>query len=324
MPDQPFVSVVTPVYNGAKYLAACMESVLRQTYPNLEYVVLDNASTDDTPAIAARFAAADARVRVVRNDATLPMIRNWNAALALIAPDSAYCKVVHADDVIYPEFLERMVALAERHPAVGVFGARVQRGERVLCDGLAPDREVFDGRDIVRLFLSESLFALAPSSCMMRSALVRGRPFFPEKYLHADHAAFFDLLDRTDFGFVHDVLCYSRTHAESVTTTVADPRQTAILDRLFMLREFGPRYFDAAELAALERRHLRYHYRVLVRWLLTRPDRAFLRYHLDGLRQAGRLPDLGDLALAVAAELRASLASPEKVLAHLRGPVVRH
>ena len=64
---QPLVSVVTPVYNEEKNLAECIESVLAQTYPNWEYVIVNNRSTDRSLEIAQRYAAQDARIRVYDN-----------------------------------------------------------------------------------------------------------------------------------------------------------------------------------------------------------------------------------------------------------------
>ncbi|NIV53907.1 MAG: glycosyltransferase, partial [Gammaproteobacteria bacterium] len=64
---EPFVSVVTPVYNGAKFLPECIESVLAQSYTNWEYIVVNNKSTDDTLAIAEDYARRDPRVRVHDN-----------------------------------------------------------------------------------------------------------------------------------------------------------------------------------------------------------------------------------------------------------------
>src|SRR5436190_1534593 len=96
------VSVVTPVYNGARYLAECIESVLAQTYDELEYVICENHGTDETPAIVARYARADARIRVVSPERFLPQIANWNFAVRQISAASAYEKFVHADDTIAP------------------------------------------------------------------------------------------------------------------------------------------------------------------------------------------------------------------------------
>ena len=70
MKPQPLVSVVTPVFNGGKFLGECIDSVLAQTYTNWEYVIVDNCSTDATLEIAQRYAAADPRIRVYHNDVT--------------------------------------------------------------------------------------------------------------------------------------------------------------------------------------------------------------------------------------------------------------
>src|SRR3546814_8362260 len=85
MHAQPFVSVVTPVYNGGRFLVECIESVLAQSHGNLEYVVLDNASTDETSAILERYRRLDPRIQVFRNDETLWVIDNWNSALERIS-----------------------------------------------------------------------------------------------------------------------------------------------------------------------------------------------------------------------------------------------
>ncbi len=85
---QPLVSVVTPVYNGEAFLDQCIESVLRQTYDNWEYVLLDNASTDRTPEIIAAYAEREPRIRVLRNPEVLPQIPNWNRSMRAISGDS--------------------------------------------------------------------------------------------------------------------------------------------------------------------------------------------------------------------------------------------
>ena len=126
---QPLVSVVTPVYNEAGYLAECIESVLAQTYQNWDYTIIDNCSTDRSLEVARRYAAKERRIRIHENQQFLPAIPNHNVALRQISPKSKYCKVVLGDDWIFPNCLERMVAVAEEHPSVGLVGAYVLEGE---------------------------------------------------------------------------------------------------------------------------------------------------------------------------------------------------
>ena len=72
---QPLVTVLTPVFNGEKFLAECIESVLAQTYQNWEYVIVNNCSTDKTLEIAARYVKNHRRIRIHNNSEHLPIIR---------------------------------------------------------------------------------------------------------------------------------------------------------------------------------------------------------------------------------------------------------
>src|SRR4051794_22441125 len=107
--NQPLVSILTPVYNGEKYLEECIESVLSQSFQNWEYIIVNNNSTDRTLEIAEEYQRRDSRIRVHSNDTLLPIIANHNRAFGLISAESKYCKVVSADDWLFPECIERMV-----------------------------------------------------------------------------------------------------------------------------------------------------------------------------------------------------------------------
>src|ERR1041385_2860178 len=113
MTNEPLVSVVTPVYNGEDYLGECIESVLAQTYRNWDLTIVNNASTDRTLEIALQYAAKHPQIRVHSNERFLRVIASHNAALRWVSAESRYCKILSADDWLYPECLERMVALAE-------------------------------------------------------------------------------------------------------------------------------------------------------------------------------------------------------------------
>src|SRR5262245_16979334 len=119
----PLVSVVTPVFNGEKYLRECIESVIAQTYTNWEYLIVDNVSHDATRQLADGYAANDQRIRVYSNATFLPIIANHNHAFTLMSPDSKWCKVVSADDCLFPDCLARLVALAQAAPSVGIIGS---------------------------------------------------------------------------------------------------------------------------------------------------------------------------------------------------------
>ena len=153
---QPRVSVVTPFYNTAEYLAECIESVLAQTYTNFEYLLVNNKSTDGSRAIAERYQARDARVRLVDNEVFVGMLENYNGALGQISDDSKYVKIVQADDAAFPECLERMVELAEREPSVGIVSSFYLWGTDLRGDiGLNHRTSVIPGREACRKTLLE-------------------------------------------------------------------------------------------------------------------------------------------------------------------------
>lgn len=122
--SSPRMSVVTATFNGARFLPAAIESVLSQSYPDFEYVIVDDASTDAAPAIIASFAAQDARIRLVTNPARLGSAGALNRALAAVQGD--YVAVLDHDDLALPERLAQQVAFLDAHPAVGAVGAQVR------------------------------------------------------------------------------------------------------------------------------------------------------------------------------------------------------
>lgn len=298
----PLVGVFTPVYNGEKFLRACVESVLNQTYGRWEYVIVNNASIDGTRGIAEEYAARDPRIRVVSNPELVSSMRNHEIGFRSLAPESRYCKVVHADDWLFPECLERMVALAEAHPTVGVVGAYGLEMDRVVWDGLPYPSTVVPGREICRLYLMGGPFVFgSPTSVLFRADLVRGRrPFYRERYpLWADLDACLDVLRDSDFGFIHQVLTFTRTHQEAVSS-VAHRLNTYVFGKLELLTRYGPVYLKPEEYQSELTSHMRGYRRFLGQSVFKRPrDREFWAYHLGGLREVGQ--PIGRLALTASA-----------------------
>ena len=168
--SEPLVSIITPVYNGEKYLAECIESVLNQSYKNWDYCIVNNCSTDKTREIAEEYARKDPRIRVHNNSAFLNIYDNLNHAMRQLAPGSKYCKVVHADDLLFPECVEKMVQLAERHPEIGIVGAYGLRGKEVVWDRLIPlGSPVIPGRNVCRsILLGNPMFSVLPHHSFVR------------------------------------------------------------------------------------------------------------------------------------------------------------
>jgi glycosyltransferase involved in cell wall biosynthesis len=103
------VSILIPVYNREHIIAETLESALAQTYKNIEVIVVDNASTDNTWQIIQEFAEKDHRIKAFKNETNLGPVRNW-----LRCVDEAtgeYGKILWSDDLIAPEFIEETLPL---------------------------------------------------------------------------------------------------------------------------------------------------------------------------------------------------------------------
>jgi glycosyltransferase involved in cell wall biosynthesis len=114
---RPRVTVLIPTYNRSRWLRRAIGSVLAQTHHDLELIVADNASTDETPAVVAEF--DDPRVVHVRHAENLGMVGNFDWCLER-ARDSTYARIMTDDDELYPESIETAVRLLDEHPEVGL------------------------------------------------------------------------------------------------------------------------------------------------------------------------------------------------------------
>ncbi|MGH9400492.1 MAG: glycosyltransferase family 2 protein [Terriglobia bacterium] len=284
----PLVSIVTPVYNNAEYLAECVESVQAQTYQNWDYTIVNNCSTDGSGEIARRYAAKDPRIRVYNNLQFLEVLPNHNHALRQISPESTYCKIVFGDDWIFPQCLEEMVAVAEEHPSVGVVGAYGLEEHEVVWRGLPYPSRLVSGRAICRRTFLEDIYVFGTStSVLYRSDLVRSRdPFYNESNFHADREACVVLLKTCDFGFVHQILTFKRLQAGSLTPTVSMDLMTHFGATLYTLVTHGPDFLTREELDSCLNQLLAEYYNFLAVSLMRgRRDKEFWDYQKRKLNE---------------------------------------
>jgi glycosyltransferase involved in cell wall biosynthesis len=315
----PRVSVVTPFYNTATYLPECIESVLAQSHGDLEYILCNNHSTDGGGEIAARYAARDRRIRIVSPPSFVGQVPNYNFALGQIAPDTRYCKVVQADDTIFPRCLTEMVTLAEAHPSIAVVSAYRLFGAEVQPRGLPHTRTFLTGHDACRIVLKDGIYLFgSPTTVMFRAELVRGRvPFYAEGRLFEDAEVCFDLLSSHDFGFVHQVLSFTRTENDSLWAGMR-AYNGWLLARRNQVAQYGRQFLTHDEFDEVWR-HRERHYRTFLAqaWLEGRDD-AFWEFHRRGLATVG---DTLDRKALVRDALRLAIGytlSPSKLGAVLR------
>jgi glycosyltransferase involved in cell wall biosynthesis len=325
--ELPLVSVITPVYNGEDFLVECVESVLSQTYRNYEYLIVNNCSKDRTLEIALSYAKKDSRIHVHDNKTFLAVIANHNHAFRLISASAKYCKVVSADDFIFPDCLSKMVELAESHPSVGIVGSYQQSGGLVRWQGFRYPTGVLSGVEICReIFLSgrKDFGFGSPTSILYRADLVRtASEFYPNPSPHSDTSAIFRDLQHCDFGFVYQVLSCERTHSETQTSKSQQLNRyaSAYLDDVL---QYGPAYLTQEEFGQVVTDLLRDYRRFLaVNYFLASQGTEFWSYHKDRLAELGYPLKRFQLTQAAIGVILREVLNPEQAIRKIAKYLVR-
>ena len=115
---QPLISIVLPTYNGSRYLREAIESCLIQTYQNWELILVDDCSTDATPAIIAEYVAHDSRIKLIRHAHNMKLPAALNTGHAAAA--GAYLIWTSDDNRFRPDAIEEMTTFLEQNPTVGL------------------------------------------------------------------------------------------------------------------------------------------------------------------------------------------------------------
>ena len=221
----PRVSIGLPVYNGERYLAACLESLLGQAYGNLELIISDNGSTDATPAICGRYGIRDHRVRYVRHERNRGGAWNHNYVLSLATGE--YFKWCGADDLCHPWFLRACVAALEAdRDAVLAYPQSVVIDDAGRATERTATRLPLDAPDVVTRFTSVmSALCLTQNvfyGLYRRAALLRAAPLgsFPA----ADRCLVGRMALLGRFAVLPDYLMYRRRHTGNQRSLAAEQR----------------------------------------------------------------------------------------------------
>ena len=214
----PLVSVVMPVYNGERFLAEAIDSILTQTFSDFELIIVDDGSTDGSAAIIQAYAERDARVRSVQLDMNEGVARARNRGIALSS--GKYIAAMDSDDISLPERLQRQVEFLESHPDIGAVGVgtrMVDEDVTSLLDYRLPKGHAL----IVFEMLVGGTGIVRPSSMVRREILVSGRGYDPDYQFSDDFELFLRLVWEKAIRYANlsAVLYIYRRHEASVTQT---------------------------------------------------------------------------------------------------------
>lgn len=220
--DMPLVTVSIPNYNYGQYLENCFESILAQTYPNIEVHFSDNASTDDSFEIAYKyrkiFRERGLKFILKENKFNLGSYKNSQKSMEGAMGDYVY--TLASDDAIYPKFIETCVGVFETHPTVGtVIVNRDEIDDRGMITPLPPFYNtscIIDGDSQAGVYMMAGI-AIPGQRMTTRMALVRAQPFMRVWNVAGDWYDNFLFACAGDVAYVKDSLMAYRVHTGNET-----------------------------------------------------------------------------------------------------------
>jgi glycosyltransferase involved in cell wall biosynthesis len=256
MNDSPPVSVCIPTFNGERFLDECLDSVRAQSFEDIEILIVDDNSSDETLTIARRHAAADARIRVEQNPRRLGLVGNWNRSVALARGD--WIKFVFQDDVIHLRCVERLEEAGRRANATMVACARRialedadeetrrmyrQYSEGESLAGVFPGRTSVSAREFCDAVLDHTRknFVGEPTAVMLRrSTFERYGRFNRHLGSMCDFEYWIRVGIHEGLTIVPERLATFRVHAAATSASLRKDRRYRLeqLDSLILLHQF--------------------------------------------------------------------------------------
>ncbi|KFD40801.1 hypothetical protein HX99_04225 [Peptococcaceae bacterium SCADC1_2_3] len=183
--NQPLTSICIPTYNAEKTVVSTVQSILNQTYQNLEIIIVDNASTDNTLVLLQQF--KDSRIKIYRNEKNIGAEKNWNRCIELATGE--YIAIFHADDLYKPDIVEKQVQAFHDNPSIGaVFTMtnHINEHDEVIGEHKLPvelkGKEIYYFPEIFISILKNLNFLVCPSA-MVRSEIYKElTPFDYERF----------------------------------------------------------------------------------------------------------------------------------------------
>ena len=275
----PAVSVLVTVYNRARWIAQCLDSILASSWQDFEVVVVDDASADNSVEIIEKYAARDPRVLLHRNERNLGDYPNRNRAASLAR--GRFLKYLDADDTIYPHSLELMVNAMLAAPAAALGLSWNVIDPPVPYPFVSTPSEVYHAH-----FLGKSLLGVGPSAAIMsRDAFLDAGGFSGTQFV-GDTELWLKLAERSPVISLPPSLVYWRRHeGQQMHLELKTPEVLNIRYRLDCSAMEGTANLSPGEKLAVGKKLRHNHARRLSAFLLrSRRPREFWRlFRTSGL-----------------------------------------
>ena len=218
------VSIIVPVYNVASFLPEALDSIVNQTYKDLEIIIVDDGSTDDSPSICEKYAASDSRIKVIHQD-NRGLSGARNTGLKYVTGD--FVSFIDSDDSISPVFVESLVNAMESSSApIAVCRFAVIETSGSMVGVTASSKfplvaaGVYERTDAIKDLVEEKMCVNVCNKMFRRELWTDIR--FPDGHVYEDAVAEFKLFDKAERVVMLDEALYNyRRRPDSITASVS-------------------------------------------------------------------------------------------------------
>jgi glycosyltransferase involved in cell wall biosynthesis len=234
MNEYPKVSVCIPTYNYGHFLPDAIDSVLKQTFKEIELIIVDNCSSDDTKNIVDSYSILDSRVKYYCNETNVGLVGNFNRCME--HAKGTYIKILCADDILEPACLEQSVNMMESYANVEIVSvARLLVNNEfhpIKTLNFSKKFEIIKGFEAINKCLLYGNLIGEPTAVIFRKKSVE-RGFDPRYTQITDLEMWFRFLEKGALAHIPETLCKIRQHGEQVT--INSIKRFNFADEEFML-----------------------------------------------------------------------------------------
>jgi glycosyltransferase involved in cell wall biosynthesis len=282
---QPLITIGIPTRNRSSLLRNCVASALAQTYSNIEVLISDNASTDDT--LEMLKGIGDPRLRVMSNAENIGLVANWNKCV--YEARGEYVTLVSDDNILDPTFLEKCVNLVKQEPGIPIV---ISAYDVLVLDEFHPNDKrlvppilsqklstgIWDGTEVLKEYL-RGKFSAQTLSSIMRTDILQRNGGFPAEHLCADDDAAFGLmLLEGRAGLVNERCATYMVHASSYSDALGPDYR--FRDLCKVMEEIS----DAAARKVRNETARREVQRLTLRYVAFKAIQSLVSYRKDGAK----------------------------------------
>lgn len=208
--NKTLVSVIMPTYNTSKWLVQSIESILRQTYTNIELIITDDCSTDNTRQILQQYEAKDPRIKVIYMDENLGAGHARNKCIE--QAKGRYIAFCDSDDRWMPTKLEKQIRFMQEKDCCMVYSSYITCDEEGKNTGviMAPKRQ--------SLFQTKCDDKIGFLTCIYDTEKTGGKMYMPVQRKRQDYAYVLQILQKCHYAYgIKEPLAYYRLHTQSIS-----------------------------------------------------------------------------------------------------------